>query len=48
MNRVLENGGGIRMVFSPSRTIGVDVQADLDVAEGLMKSDKYFKEYCST
>jgi 3-deoxy-manno-octulosonate cytidylyltransferase (CMP-KDO synthetase) len=47
MNRVLENGGRIRMVLSHHRTIGVDTPADLAAAEAVMKQDPLFAEYAS-
>jgi 3-deoxy-manno-octulosonate cytidylyltransferase (CMP-KDO synthetase) len=48
MNRVLENGGRIRMVLSPCRTVGVDTPADLGTAEKLMKNDALFPLYGQT
>jgi 3-deoxy-manno-octulosonate cytidylyltransferase (CMP-KDO synthetase) len=45
MNRVLENGGHIRMVLSTSRTVGVDTPADLAVVEKLMAKDPLFPRY---
>lgn len=45
MNRVLENGGRIRMVLSTTRTVGVDTPADLATAERLMNLDHLFPIY---
>ena len=45
MNRVLENGGKIRMVLSDERTVGVDTPNDLANAEALMKRDPLFRVY---
>ncbi len=45
MNRVVENGGRIRMVLSEVRTVGVDTPADLVSAETLMASDPLFARY---
>lgn len=45
MNRIIENGGRIRMVPTGRKTIGVDTPADLAVAERLMKSDPLFRTY---
>ena len=45
MNRVLENGGRIRMVLSPARTIGVDTPKDLEAVNALMHKDRLFATY---
>lgn len=45
MNRVLENGGRIRMVRSEAATIGVDTPEELAEAEKLLRSDPTVKRY---
>ena len=47
MNRVLENGGSIRMVLMDGKTVGVDVPSDLQQAEILMKNDPIVTSYCT-
>jgi 3-deoxy-manno-octulosonate cytidylyltransferase (CMP-KDO synthetase) len=45
MNRVIENGGKIRMVPTTIQTIGVDTPADLAAADEKMDGDPYFQKY---
>jgi len=45
MNRVLENGGKIRMVPTNCITIGVDTFEELKSAEKLMEDDETIKQY---
>jgi 3-deoxy-manno-octulosonate cytidylyltransferase (CMP-KDO synthetase) len=45
MNRVLENGGRIRMVLTEATTIGVDTPQELKDAEELMKNDPAMDRY---
>ena len=45
MNRVLENGGRIRMVLTELTTIGVDTPEELKNAEILMKNDPTLARY---
>ena len=45
MNRVIENGGKIKMVLSPNLSVGVDTLPELKSVEILMKKDKNFKIY---
>ena len=45
MNRVLENGGRIRMVLTELTTIGVDTPEELESAERLMKNDPTLARY---
>jgi 3-deoxy-manno-octulosonate cytidylyltransferase (CMP-KDO synthetase) len=47
MNRVLENGGHIRMVLTESVTIGVDTPQELKDAEEIMKGDPVLARYSS-
>ena len=47
MNRVLENGGRIRMILSETRTIGVDTPPDLEAVEKLMADDPFLAEYAT-
>jgi 3-deoxy-manno-octulosonate cytidylyltransferase (CMP-KDO synthetase) len=45
MNRVLENGGRIRMVLTEATTIGVDTPEELRDAERLMENDRTMARY---
>ncbi len=45
MNRVLENGIKIKMVYSQFPTFSVDTQADLDKVNSLMKNDSLLNSY---
>ncbi len=45
MNRVLENGGRIRMVLTEAVTIGVDTPEELSAAEALMAHDETMGRY---
>lgn len=45
MNRVLENGGRIRMVLTEALTIGVDTPEELVEAEHLLKQDPVVSRY---
>lgn len=45
MNRVLENGGSIRMVLTEARTIGVDTIEELAEAEKLLRGDPSVSRY---
>ena len=45
MNRVLENGGRIRMVLTELTTIGVVTPEELESAERLMKNDPTLARY---
>jgi len=45
MNRVLENGGNIRMVESNSPNIGVDTEEELMAVENIMKDDRVYQQY---
>jgi 3-deoxy-manno-octulosonate cytidylyltransferase (CMP-KDO synthetase) len=45
MNRVLENGGRIRMVPTDAFTIGVDTPEELADASELMKNDRVMSDY---
>jgi 3-deoxy-manno-octulosonate cytidylyltransferase (CMP-KDO synthetase) len=45
MNRVLENGGRIRMVLTEATTIGVDTPEELREAERLMRYDPIMAGY---
>ncbi len=47
MNRVIENGGQIRMVLTEAVTIGVDTKEELEEAEQLLLSDSVVKRYIS-
>jgi 3-deoxy-manno-octulosonate cytidylyltransferase (CMP-KDO synthetase) len=48
MNRVLENGGRIRMVPTELQTIGVDTPADMEVVEKRMASDPLYCKYVTS
>ncbi len=45
MNRVLENGGTIKMIATPDFTLGVDTEEELNLAEKLLRADKNIKRY---
>ena len=45
MNRILENGIKVKMVFSDSDTYSVDTQEDLKNVELKMKNDELIKKY---
>lgn len=45
MNRIIENGGRVRMVRSEDPTIGVDTPEDLADAERLLRSDPSVQRY---
>jgi 3-deoxy-manno-octulosonate cytidylyltransferase (CMP-KDO synthetase) len=45
MNRVLENGGRIRMVLTEALTIGVDTVGELAEAEKLLRDDPAISRY---
>ncbi len=45
MNRVLEDGGRIRMVLTEDITIGVDTPEELKEAEKLLLTDKHLTRY---
>ena len=45
MNRILENGGKIKMVLTKSITIGVDTYDELKLVEKLMKDDEIKSKY---
>ena len=45
MNRVLENGKGIKLVKNKNFTLGVDTESDLKKVENWMSKDKTFKLY---
>lgn len=45
MIRFMEHGEKVRMVCSPFPSIGVDTPNELEIAERLMKDDKYFGNY---
>ena len=45
MVRFIEHGIKVRMICSPFPSIGVDTPNELEVAESLMKADKYFGGY---
>lgn len=45
MNRVLENGGRIRMVLTEALTIGVDTVQELSEAENLLRDDPTVSRY---
>lgn len=45
MNRILENGMKVKMVFSEKDTYSVDTPGDLKVVEQLMKNDLLVKTY---
>jgi 3-deoxy-manno-octulosonate cytidylyltransferase (CMP-KDO synthetase) len=45
MNRVVENGGRIRMVLTDAVTIGVDVPDELRDAEALLRNDPELARY---
>jgi 3-deoxy-manno-octulosonate cytidylyltransferase (CMP-KDO synthetase) len=45
MNRVLETGGKIRMVYTDALTIGVDTKEELDMASQLLKDDAVISNY---
>ena len=45
MNRVIENGGKIRMVLADTATIGIDTPEELQEAERLMKNDEVLALY---
>lgn len=45
MNRVLENGGHIRMVLTEAQTIGVDTAEELIEAEKLIRKDSAISRY---
>jgi 3-deoxy-manno-octulosonate cytidylyltransferase (CMP-KDO synthetase) len=45
MNRVLENGGRIRMVLTEAMTIGVDTPQELQDAERLLTHDPVMAQY---
>ena len=45
MNRILENGGKIKMILTEEVTIGVDVPNDLVMAEKLLVNDQAMKVY---
>lgn len=49
MNRVIENGGNVRMIPTNLFTLGVDTQEELKIAEDIMKADdsvnKYFDNF---
>ena len=45
MNRILENGGKIKMVYSEDESFSVDCPNDLERVISLMKSDKLLQTY---
>lgn len=45
MNRVLENGGSIRMLATDSPCLGVDTPEDLLLAEQILKLDTFVNQY---
>ena len=45
MNRVVENGGKIRMVLTESRTIGVDTIQEANEVENIMANDSLVRKY---
>ncbi|MBT5400253.1 3-deoxy-manno-octulosonate cytidylyltransferase [bacterium] len=45
MNRVLENGGDIRMVLTDQETIGVDTPNELLIAEKMLVGDSILRDY---
>ena len=45
MNRVLENGGTIRMVLTEFETIGVDTIEELEKAGELLNGDPTLRDY---
>jgi 3-deoxy-manno-octulosonate cytidylyltransferase (CMP-KDO synthetase) len=45
MNRVLENGGAIRMVLTDAVTIGVDTPQEAEDVSALMKNDPLISQY---
>lgn len=47
MLRAVEHGYPVRMVLTDGVSIGVDTQADLERAEGLMRQDTLAREYLS-
>jgi 3-deoxy-manno-octulosonate cytidylyltransferase (CMP-KDO synthetase) len=48
MNRVLENGGRIRMVLTETETIGVDTPAELAAAEIRLQGDATLSRYLTS
>ena len=48
MNRVLENGGNIRMVLTESVTIGVDTPAELQEVVLILRNDETMSKYLNT
>lgn len=47
MNRILENGGKVKMILTKKPTIGVDTKDDLKKAKALLKADNLYKKYCT-
>ena len=45
MNRILEDGGKIRMLLTDSFTIGVDTEEELKLVDNIMKKDKVIVSY---
>jgi CMP-2-keto-3-deoxyoctulosonic acid synthetase len=47
MNRFLEHGIKIKMISTLHKSFGVDVPADVDVVEPLLRNDPLIKNYLS-
>lgn len=45
MLRVLENGFGVKMIFTETETYSVDTNEDLRKVEHIMKKDRLFQQY---
>ena len=45
MLRVLEHGDKVQMLEIPSKSLGVDVESDIKIAEEMMKSDQIFNNH---
>ena len=45
MLRVIESGGGVRMVMTDYPSVSVDTPRDLEVVRNLMRSDSLMREY---
>ena len=47
MLRVIESGGGVRMVMTEFTSVGVDTPQDLEVVRELMTDDPLMRKYLS-
>ena len=45
MLRVLEHGDKVQMLEISTKSVGVDVESDIEIAEKLMKTDRIFNDF---